>query len=334
MNATAATIVRPPPILPFATRLSQEGTCLNRIGIHVVQINVGKLCNQSCSHCHVEAGPHRTEIMTRKTAELVADFVRATEAQTVDITGGAPELNPSFRWLVKQLVNCGRHVMDRCNLTVLSEPGQGGVAEFLADLGVEIIASLPCYTQENVDWQRGQGVYHKSIAALKQLNALGYGQAGSGLVLNLVYNPLGAFLPGSQAELEVDYKRKLDKAYGISFNRLLTMTNAPLGRFGRTLHESDEYATYCATLVTAFNPSTLDALMCRKMVSIGWDGFVYDCDFNQMLGLRLGNGRPFRLGELDMAELAHRIEQADVRTGDHCYGCTAGAGSSCGGVLA
>jgi len=334
MNATTATVLRPPPILPFAVRLSQEGTCLTRVGIHMVQINVGKLCNQSCGHCHVEAGPRRMEIMTRKMAELVVDFVQATEAQTADITGGAPELNPSFRWLVKQLACGGRHVMDRCNLTILSEPGQEGLAEFLADLGVEIIASLPCYTQENVDQQRGQGVYRKSIAALKQLNALGYGRAGSGLVLNLVYNPLGAFLPGSQAELEVDYRRELDTAHGISFNRLLTITNAPLGRFAHLLHKNGEYATYCATLTTAFNPSTLDALMCRKMVSIGWDGFVYDCDFNQVLGLRLGNGRPFRLGELDMAELARRIEQADVRTGDHCYGCTAGAGSSCDGALA
>ncbi len=326
--------IRKPFSIPsFQERIRQDGVCLRRTCIDTVQLNLGRLCNQSCTHCHVEAGPRRPEIMTHAMAELAVDFVRATEAQTVDITGGAPELNPSFRWLVAQFVKVGRHVIDRCNLTVLQEPGQGDTPDFLAEHGVEIVASLPCYTKENVDRQRGRGVFDKSIAALRRLNALGYGKEGSGLILNLVYNPLGGFLPPYQRELEADYKRELADGFGISFNRLFTMTNVPLGRFARHLQRSHEYDAYWISLAAAFNASTLRYLMCENMVSISWDGFIYDCDFNQMLGLLLSNGRPFQLGESPSKEIVRQLLKRDVLVGPQCYACTAGAGSSCQGTL-
>jgi radical SAM/Cys-rich protein len=320
-------------VLPFSARVRQEGIHLRRIGIDTVQINVGKLCNQACVHCHVDAGPKRTESMDRRTAKLALDFVRAAGAQTVDITGGAPELNPSFRFLVTEARREGHHVMDRCNLTVLFEPRQQDLVEFLADMHVEVVASLPCYSQDNVDKQRGHGVYDKSIQALRRLNAAGYGQEGSGLLLNLVYNPVGAFLPPPQEKLEDDYKRELTARFGITFNRLYTLTNMPIARFAHMLQREGNLDAYLELLATAFNPHTLDGLMCRHLVSVSWDGFLYDCDFNQMLDLRLGDERPLRLGEWPARTLADLLAQRDIRVGTHCYGCTAGAGSSCGGSL-
>ena len=328
---------------PFTERVGQEeGLPLKRANLGTVQINLGKLCNQACLHCHVDAGPKRTEIMSRnllimspRTAELALDLIRAAKARTVDLTGGAPELNPSFRFLVEQNRQDGRHVLDRCNLTVLFESGQEDLAEFLAKHQVEIFASLPCYSEENVTAQRGQGVYEKSIHALRQLNALGYGQAGSGLVLNLIYNPVGAWTcRRPQQNLEEDYKRELGERFGLTFNNLLTITNMPIARFAHSLERDGKLAEYMGLLAQAFNPATLDSLMCRHLVSISWDGYVYDCDFNQMLDLRLGNGTPLRLGEHSAASLTRQLIGRDIRLDSHCYGCTAGAGSSCGGALA
>ena len=321
------------PFQPFTDRVRQERFPLKRTALEIVQINVGKLCNQACLHCHVDAGPRRTEIMDRRTAELALDLTRTANAQTVDFTGGAPELNASFRFLVEQTRRDGRHVIDRCNLTVLFEPGQEDLAEFLAEQRIEIIASLPCYSEENVTAQRGQGVYDKSIQALRRLNALGYGQAGSGLLLNLVYNPVGTHLPPPQDQLETDYKRELGQCFGISFNSLYTITNMPIARFAHSLEREGKLAAYMELLATSFNPSTLDSLMCRHLVSISWDGYLFDCDFNQMLDLRLENGRPLRLGDQSADDLVNQLVGRDIRLDSHCYGCTAGAGSSCGGAL-
>lgn len=321
-------------VMPFAARVRQEGMHLKRGGIDTLQINVGKLCNQACVHCHVDAGPKRTEVMDRRTAELALDLARAAGARTVDITGGAPELNPSFRFLVRQARYQGHHVMDRCNLTVLFEPGQEDLVEFLAGMEVEIVASLPCYLEENVEKQRGRGVYEKSVEALRRLNAVGYGQEGSGLTLNLVYNPVAAHLPPPQEKLESDYKRELDARFGLRFNHLYTLTNMPIARFAHMLQREGQLDAYLELLATAFNPTTLDGLMCRHLVSVSWDGFLYDCDFNQMLDLRLGNGKPFRLGESPATDLVRHLAKRDIILDSHCYGCTAGAGSSCGGALA
>ena len=323
----------PPTVAPFAHRVRQEGQSLHRLAIDTVQINVGKLCNQACLHCHVEAGPKRTEIMDRHTAELTLDFIRAAAPQTVDITGGAPELNPSFRWLVEQNRSEGRHVIDRCNLTILFESGQEDLPQFLADQRVEIVASLPCYSEGNVTKQRGQGVYDKSIEALRRLNRIGYGTDDSGLVLNLVYNPVGAYLPPPQATLEIDYKRELGDNFGITFNHLYTITNMPIARFAHALRRDNKAEVYMELLASAFNPTTLDGLMCRRQISISWDGYLYDCDFNQMLDMKVGSGKPFRLGEKPSAELVRLLEQRAILVDSHCYGCTAGAGSSCGGTL-
>jgi len=320
-------------IRSFAQRIQQEGKPLHRLAIDTVQVNVGKLCNQACLHCHVEAGPKRTEIMDHQTAEQVLDFIRAAAPQTVDITGGAPELNPSFRWLVEQNRGEGRHVIDRCNLTILFEPGQEDLPQFLADQQVEVFASLPCYSKANVSKQRGQGVFEKSIDALQRLNAMGYGKDGSGLTLNLVYNPVGAHLPPPQVTLEEDYKRELGTNFGIAFNHLYTITNMPISRFAHALQREGKTETYIELLAASFNPTTLDGLMCRRQVSISWDGYLYDCDFNQMLDMKIGNGRPFRLGEKPAPELIHLLQQRTILVDSHCYGCTAGAGSSCGGSL-
>jgi radical SAM/Cys-rich protein len=322
------------PLMAFAERLRHEGVHLTRAGIDRVQINVGKLCNQACLHCHVEAGPQRTEIMDRPTADLAVAFVRAAHATAVDLTGGAPELNPSFRWLIEELRHDGRQVIDRCNLTVLCESGQEDLPEFLAAMGVEIVASLPCYLTENVDKQRGRGVYAKSIEALQRLNAVGYGQEQSGLSLHLVYNPVGAHLPPPQAQVEADYKRELLSQFGIRFNRLYTLTNMPIARFAHALQRDGQFDAYLELLATAFNRTTLEHLMCRQQVSISWDGLFYDCDFNQMLDLRLGNGTPLRLGVQSSEELVRLLARREILVGAHCYGCTAGAGSSCGGALA
>jgi radical SAM/Cys-rich protein len=303
---------------------------LTAIRLEVLQVNVGKLCNQTCAHCHVDAGPHRTEIMTRETMDDVLHVLRRYPAlHTVDITGGAPEMNPEFKYLVEQCRKLGRHVIDRCNLTVFFVRGKEQLPEFLRDHQVEIVASLPCYSEENVDAQRGKSVYGRSIEALLKLNGLGYGIAGSGLTLNLVYNPLGPKLPPSQEELEQDYKRELRGRFGIEFNRLYTITNMPINRFLDDLRQSGQYERYMELLVNSFNSAALPNVMCRNLISVGWDGALYDCDFNQMLDLSLHNSYPRSIKEFDLAMLEHRRIVVD----DHCYGCTAGAGSSCGGAI-
>ena len=321
------------PIPAFASQACRTAGRLRRLSIERVQLNLGKLCNQACQHCHVDAGPKRTEVMDRSMLDLALELVHTADAHTVDLTGGAPELNPSFRYAVKTLRGAGRHVIDRCNLTVLFEPGQEDLAEFLALMGVEIIASLPCYSEENVTRQRGRGVYDTSIQALRTLNALGYGQDGSGLTLNLVYNPVGPHLPPSQQQLEADYKRELGARFGLVFNHLYTITNMPIARFAHSLEREGRLDAYMQLLAEAFNPATLEDLMCRSQLSVSWDGFVYDCDFNQMLHLTLGHTTPLRLGAQPADELVRSLEQRTIVVGSHCYGCTAGAGSSCGGVL-
>jgi radical SAM/Cys-rich protein len=316
----------------FDETLAEHGHAdLRALRIDTLQVNVGKLCNQTCTHCHVDAGPSRTEIMTRETVESVLNVVRRyPDLRTVDITGGAPEMNPHFEFLVEQCRGLGRHVMDRCNLTVFFVRDKQHLPEFLADHQVEVIASLPCYLAENVDQQRGKGVYGRSIEALRLLNALGYGMEGTGLVLNLVYNPLGPKLPPPQGGLEADYRDELAKRFGIRFNRLYTVTNMPINRFLDDLQRSGQYETYMEKLVTSFNPASVEGLMCRNLVSVNWDGRLSDCDFNQMLDLPVEDTVPQTIHEFDLALLSRRR----VVTGLHCYGCTAGAGSSCGGALA
>jgi len=303
---------------------------VRRAGLRTVQVNLGYRCNQSCLHCHVNAGPNRREQMTRDTVETVLRFLADSPAEVVDITGGAPELNPWFRRLVKGAREAGRHIIDRCNLTILEEPDQTDLAAFLAEHRVEIIASLPCYLEENVDAQRGNGVFRSSLAGLRRLNALGYGQAGSGLEVNLVYNPIGPTLPPPQCGLQQDYARELDGRYGIVFNRLLSLANMPIARFGSTLVSRGEFGDYMALLHEAHRDENLSEVMCRTLISIDYRGYVYDCDFNQMLGLNVnGSTRPVHIRDLD----AGALEGRTVRVADHCYGCTAGQGSSCGGAL-
>ena len=302
---------------------------LRRAGVETLQVNLGYKCNQSCVHCHVNAGPTRTEMMSPGTVAEVISFLEVSEVRTLDITGGAPELHPQFRSLVLRARSLGLHVIDRCNLTILEEPGQDDLALFLAENKVEITASLPCYTEELVDRQRGKGVYDKSIRALKRLNALGY---GSELVLNLVYNPQGPSLPPAQDKLEADYKRVLGETHGIVFNRLYTLANMPIQRFGSTLVSKGQFADYMTLLYRSHRAENLQSVMCRTLLSVDWEGYVYDCDFNQMLGLPLkanGGERP-RLAELIGRDLAGN----PIAVRDHCYGCTAGQGSSCGGALA
>ena len=318
----------------FLRALRENGVQeLLRAETTTLQINVGKLCNQACHHCHVDAGPKRTEIMpadvARRTMELLAASPSVT---TVDITGGAPELNANFRWLVEESQRLGRHVIDRCNLTVLLEDSQHDLAEFLAARHVEIIASLPCYTAENVDKQRGKGVFEKSMVALRKLNALGYGMPGSELKLGLVYNPVGPSLPPAQAELEADYKKQLRDNFGIEFHHLLTITNMPIHRFEEDLQRQGKHDIYMELLRKNFNGATVHGLMCRSLVSIGYDGKLYDCDFNQMLDMELEQpGRVATVWDIDsFSGWAGRR----IKTGGHCFGCTAGAGSSCGGAIA
>lgn len=313
----------------FADRLVQHGVQLRRGRTEILQINVGKVCNLTCNHCHVNAGPKRREIMTRETADRVLAWLADTDIATVDITGGAPEMVPDFRYLVERIRALGRHVIDRCNLTIVVEPGYESLAEFLASNEVEIIASLPCYSMNNVDTQRGDGVFDASIKALRLLNSLGYG-LDSKLPLHLVYNPVGDYLPGPQAELEADYKRELRDNFGIVFNRLFTITNMPIARFAAWLRQNNKLDSYMGLLLSSFNPSTVNALMCRNTISVGWRGEVYDCDFNQMLDLQWRNGRPLYLWDIDPSA----VEGREILTGDHCFGCTAGCGSSCGGALA
>jgi radical SAM/Cys-rich protein len=313
----------------FVSTLSSHGYGpLAASSIETFQLNLGKLCNQTCGHCHVDAGPDRTEVMTRETAEACLKVLERTSIPRVDLTGGAPELNPNFRWIVERARELGRHVMDRCNLTVLLQPAQEDLAEFLARHRVEVISSLPYYQERETDRQRGNGVFARSIEALHRLNALGYGREGSGLVLNLVYNPIGAFLPAPQKSLEADFRARLGRDFGVTFNSLYAITNMPISRFLEFLFRSGNYERYMDRLVRSFNPGAVPGLMCRNTLSVGWDGRLYDCDFNQMLDLTVDHGAPAHIRDFDPAALATRR----IVTGRHCYGCTAGAGSSCGGA--
>ncbi len=305
---------------------------INRRQTETLQVNLGYKCNQSCLHCHVNAGPTRTEMMDERTIDLVLGYLAAQDVATLDMTGGAPELNPLFRHLVAKARSIGVQVIDRCNLTILSEPGQEGLAEFLADHQVEVVASLPCYTEELVDRQRGKGVYEKSITGIRMLNALGYGKEGSGLKLNLVYNPQGPNLPPPQQGLEADYKRILGETFGIVFNQLFTLANMPIQRFGSTLISKGQFNDYMTLLKNAHSEQNLETVMCRSIVSVDYQGYVYDCDFNQMLGLPLKVAGRARTHLRDLIDVDLSGNAIVVR--EHCYGCTAGQGSSCGGALA
>lgn len=305
---------------------------IRRRRLETLQVNLGYKCNQSCVHCHVNAGPTRTEMMSRETVFEVVAFLKAAHITVLDITGGAPELNPHFRMLVAAARELGVKVIDRCNLTILEQPGQEDLARFLSDHEVEVVASLPCYLEENVDRQRGKGVFDASIRCLQTLNRFGYGAPGSGLTLNLVYNPQGAVLPPAQDRLEQDYHRHLGERFGIAFNRLYVLTNMPIQRFGSMLISKGHFEHYMDLLKNAYQPENLESVMCRTLISADWRGYVYDCDFNQMLGLPLAwRGKPrVHLRELIGADLSG----STIVVKDHCYGCTAGQGSSCGGALA
>jgi len=313
----------------FSAQLARHdlGT-LKRAPLQELQVNVGRLCNQACQHCHVDAGPKRTEIMAWATMERILDWARQSRTGKVDITGGAPELNANFRVFVDRFLALGYTVTSRCNLTVLFEPGQEDLAGWYAQRRIRLVASLPCYTKVNVDKQRGRGVFASSIRALKLLNEQGYG-VRDGLELDLVYNPGGAFLPGPQTFLEADYKKRLNDEHGVRFNHLLTLTNLPINRFAHHLARSGQEAQYLELLRQNFNPETVDGLMCRHLISVDWRGIVYDCDFNQMLDLPLGGRGTQYLWDVDPA----RLEGRRIAVGRHCLGCTAGAGSSCGGAL-
>jgi radical SAM/Cys-rich protein len=316
----------------FAARLAQDKIVLRRTRPEILQINVGKLCNLTCMHCHVNAGPKRKEIMTRETVDRIIDWLAKTEIPTVDLTGGAPEMIPDFRYFIERVkaLEPARHVIDRCNLTILLEPDYERLAQFLAKHKVEIIASMPCYTPDNVNAQRGEGVFDGSIAALQLLNSLGYGLHVD-LPLHLIYNPVGAFLPPPQAELEADYKRELKKHFGIVFNKLYTITNLPIARFAAYLRHNNKLNEYMELLMSAFNAATVEGLMCRNTLSVGWRGEVYDCDFNQQLDMQWQNPDESGLFLWDVDP--DKIDNREIMTGDHCFGCTAGAGSSCGGAL-
>ena len=316
----------------FAQKLEERSISFRRGRPEILQVNVGKLCNLTCVHCHVNAGPKRKEIMTRETIDCIIDWLAKTEIPTVDLTGGAPEMIPDFRYFVERLrtLEKPRHIIDRCNLTILTDPGYEDLPQFLAKHRVEIVASMPCYTPKNVNAQRGEGVFDGSIAALQLLNSLGYG-IDSELPLHLVYNPVGAFLPGPQDELEADYKRQLFSHFGIVFNKLYSITNMPIGRFAAFLRHNRQLKEYMELLVNAFNPTTVDGLMCRNTISVGWRGEVYDCDFNQQLNMQWQNPDESGLFLWDIDP--HKIDNREVATGNHCFGCTAGAGSSCAGAV-
>jgi radical SAM/Cys-rich protein len=310
----------------FEQKLDAEGLRLTRGALQTLQINVGRKCNQACRHCHVDAGPWRTEMVSREVAMRIGEWILQHRPPVVDITGGAPELSEFFRFFVEHGRAAGARVLDRCNLTIIEERGYADLPEYLASQEVEVVASLPCYTVENVAKQRGSGVFEKSISALRKLNKVGY---GTRLPLHLVYNPVGPKLPGPQPALEADYKQELLRNYGIQFNHLYSLTNQPIARFAEDLRRNGQLEEYMALLVSSFNPSTIDGLMCRTTLSVGWMGEVYDCDFNQMLGMQLGNGKPFYLWDITPQFLQDTI----VQTGTHCFACTAGCGSSCTGAL-
>src|SRR5881409_3298897 len=326
-------IVRQQRTNRFAQKLADYSIALRRGRPEILQVNVGKLCNLTCVHCHVNAGPKRKEIMSRETIDRIIGWFGKTEIPTIDLTGGAPEMIPDFCYFVEQVKSLQppRHVIDRCNLTILLERGYEDLAPFLARNKVEIIASMPCYSPENVNAQRGEGVFEGSIAALQLLNSIGYG-TDPGLPLHLIYNPVGAFLPPFQAKLEADYKRELKKHFGIVFNKLYALTNLPIGRFASYLRHNGKLDEYMELLIGAFNRATIEGLMCRNTISVGWRGEVYDCDFNQQLGMQWsdnGGSNPLFLWDIDPDSL----EDREIMSGDHCFGCTAGAGSSCAGAI-
>jgi radical SAM/Cys-rich protein len=313
----------------FDARVAAAGLELHAGAVETLQVNVGKLCNQACKHCHVDASPKRTEIMSEETAGQIIEAVRRHRFKTVDITGGAPELNPSFRRLVAESRAAGAHVIVRHNLTVMFESGQEDLPEFFRAHGVEVVSSLPYFLEQQTDAQRGQGVFAKSLEALRRLNEVGYGIEGSGLTLNLVYNPVGAFLPPAQGAIEADFKRELRARYGVSFNSLYTITNMPIKRFLDYLRRTGNEERYMRKLVEAFNPQAVAGLMCRTLISVDWTGRLYDCDFNQMLDLGVAARLPQTIADFDPREFAGR----EIVTAAHCFGCTAGAGSSCGGSV-
>lgn len=313
----------------FKAKLIEHGIDLRKRKIEILQVNVGKLCNLTCVHCHVEAGPTKTkENMSHETAEAVVRFMDVLGTGTLDITGGAPELNPNFKYLVIEARSRNLRVIDRCNLTVFYEEGMSALPDFLARHQVEVVASLPCYQEQNVDKQRGKGTFQQSIEALKWLNDLGYGKKKE-LMLNLVYNPVGPHLPPAQKKLEEDYKQKLYTDFGIVFNQLYTITNMPITRYAKYLKAFNQYDSYVELLINSFNVATVEGLMCINTLSVGWDGRLYDCDFNQMLGMAMRNGRLFTISDISPKDLENR----EILTGNHCFGCTAGAGSSCQGAL-
>ena len=311
--------------------IESDFPALRRGPLEILQVNLGYKCNQACLHCHVNAGPNRTEVMDEETIQAVINYIDAATIKTIDLTGGAPELNPAFRKLVLAACDRGVEVIDRCNLTVLLEPGQTDTAEFLAENKVKIVASLPCYIKDNVDAQRGDGTFEASLRALGLLNELGYGKPGSGLPLDLVFNPQGPVLPPPQVALEQDYKQHLADEFGVYFNQLLTLTNMPIKRFGSTLVSHNQFDSYMDLLKSAHQDANLPSVMCRSLISIDWQGFVYDCDFNQMLEMPLQiDNRP----RLHISELAGiDLKNSSIKVAEHCYGCTAGQGSSCGGAL-
>ena len=297
--------------------------------IEILQVNVGKLCNQSCAHCHVDAGPDRVEVMTKGILEKCLEILNRYSISTVDITGGAPELNPHFRWFVAECKKLGVHIIDRCNLTIIvANPKHHDLPQFFADHRVHLICSLPHFSKLRTDHQRGEGVFNDSLRALKMLNDVGYGKEGTGLVLDLVHNPSGAFLPSDQSVMELEFKRQLKSKYDIGFNNLYSITNLPISRFLDFLIESGNYIAYMESLVQAFNPATIDNLMCRNTLSVGWNGYLYDCDFNQMLDLKIASPKN-HINDIDFDDLDER----SIVVNQHCYGCTAGSGSSCGGKL-
>jgi len=314
----------------FEDKIANLGySTLKPLTIDTLQINVGKMCNQTCEHCHVDAGPDRKEIMTRETMLQCLYALNHPAITTVDLTGGAPEMNPDFKWFVSQIRALGKHVMVRSNLTILvANLKNKKLPQFFSENEVEVVSSLPCYTAENTDKQRGDGVFESSIEALKMLNKVGYGQTGSGLMLNLVYNPLGAFLPPDQATLEKDYKKQLSEKFGITFNSLYAITNLPISRFLDYLLNTNRYEKYMNTLIENFNPQAIEGVMCRNLVSVGWDGFLYDCDFNQMLEMKVET-KMQHISNFSYTALTNR----SICLSQHCYGCTAGAGSSCGGEV-
>ena len=310
---------------------STDFPAIRRTKLDILQVNLGYKCNQQCLHCHVNASPNRKEIMDEATIDSVIAYMKDSTVKKLDLTGGAPELNPYFKKLVREAHKLGIHIIDRCNLTILEEPGFEDLAQFLAEHRVEVIASLPCYLEENVNKQRGDGVFSSSIRGLKKLNSLGYGKPGTGLELNLVYNPVGPTLPPAQETLEKDYKNKLGEQYEIVFNELYTLANMPIKRFGSTLISKGQFADYMSLLRSAHNVENLHSVMCRTLISVDWQGYVYDCDFNQMLELSLGATEKPRVHIKELSKI--NLEGSVISIKDHCYGCTAGQGSSCGGAL-